>query len=498
MFETPTRNHVSIVLERAGAVLALFAVFFTNYLKDYGWEIFTLSFYKALYYRARFDADSRTMLFVGIGLAFMLWYIYISFRYWRSTTFYIDGVDFVYERKTMFRAASRLPIQNIAVVNVERSIFERLIGTSKVKIDLNSSRTAGATDFKFVLKRAQAKALRDALMEIKQTLSADEETQEQVSAEEMPQEERETIAVFSVAEALRHKVLSLPVISLMFTMTVLFVLPQLKISGTYDMSRLWYLLVIAVIGEILAIVRGTLNLGDYKVERDSSMVYISCGVLNKRHYMFEMEKINAVMINQPLLARFFGMASIDLAVVGFGNEKNETTHLSLITDMEKVQEILEKCAPDFACKQKPQRCHPLSLLYTVPRAAVFGAATLLLGLLYKEAFILAIIVFVIALIGAISQYLISDFAQDENVVRYTSGMFNKKTAAFKYGDIQSMTTKTNIFYQKFGLGRLNFSILGAASVRAHKTAVFRTQDFDIASAHMVEHEDSVLLGKLKS
>lgn len=491
MFDSPTRNHPSIILERAGAVLTLLIVMGINSLKDYGWEIFTISFYRDLLRSAVSGGKAVPLIVMGIAL-FMLWYLYISMRYWKRTTFYIDGVDFVFERKTMFKAASRLPIKNIAVVNVERNVLERILGTGKVKIDLNSSRTAGSTDFQFVLKKDHAQALKETLMQIKQNLTADEMTQE--NNEDVKQ--RELIAQFGIAEALRHKLLCMPVIQSIVTLTVLFVLPQLKVSGDYDMSRLWFLLVIAVIGWVVSMVKGTLDLGDYKVERDGNLLYIGCGVVNKRHYMIETEKINAVIVNQPLLARLFGMASIDLAVVGLGNEKNETTHLSLIADRAQIDHVLKTCVPDFACTGTVQRCHPINLLYTIPRAAVIGALTMLIGLAYRNAYILALTVFAVALCGAISEFCVQRFAQDDHVVQYTNGMFNKRSGMFKYGDIQTIQIKTNLLYRKFGLGRMRFTILASSALSSHKTGVFKTDSFERAAELMTAHEDNILKEKL--
>ena len=436
-----------------------------------------------------------------IGLAitvFLIWYIYISIRFWKRTTFYIDGVDFVYERKTMFRASSRLPIQNIAVVNVERSIFERLIGTAKVKIDLNSSRTANSTDFKFVLREQQALQLKQSLMDIKQGLSGVQTTQEE-EEEQTQQEPRELVAHFSVAEALRHKLLFLPVIQTLVTLTMLIVLPQFRISGApTSRNRLLYLLIIAVVGWIGSMITGTLNLGNYKVERDSRMIYITCGVLNRRHYMFEKEKINAVILRRPLLARIFGLTSIDLAVVGFGNERNETTHLSLATDQAQLRQIMQQCVPEFVCAETPRHCHPLGLVWLIVRAALFGAATLLLGVAYRKAYVFALIVFGIGLIGAVLEFLSCDFAKDDSIVRYTGGTFNKQTGFFRYGDIQSMAIRTNPLYRLFGVGRLRFAVLGASAVKNHKTGLFPIAGFDEAAERMVEHEDSILLGKYGS
>ncbi len=494
MFESPTRNHFTIVLERAGAVIAFLLLLVFNDLKDVGWEIFTLDYYRGLWHMAVYEGQKSVLIGLAIFVG-LLWYLYISVRYWKRTTFYIDGVDFVYERRTMFRASSRLPIQNIAVVNVERNIFERLIGTAKVKIDLNSSRTANSTDFKFVLRERQALELKEKLMGIKQSLTGEETVQE----DEAAQEPREQIAFFSIGEALRHKLLFIPVIQTLVMLTVLFVLPQLRLSGDYNMSRLWYLLIIAVIGWVGSIVSGTLNLGNYKVERDSRMLYISCGVLNQRHYMFETEKINAVIIRKPLLARMFGMASIDLAVVGLGNEKNETTHLSLATDKRQIESILHACVPEFTCSEPPRRCHVLNIVWPVIRAFLLGAATyLFLVQVYKDAYIFALIVFAVALVGAVLEFLACDFAKDGNIVRYTGGTFNKQTGIFKYGDVQSMEIRTNVFYRPFGIARLRFAVLGGTSVRRHKTGLFPAESFEQAAELMVAHEDNILLSKYGS
>lgn len=491
MFESPTRNHFSIVLERAGAMIAFLLFLVVNELKDVGWEIFTVEYYRDLVRQALYEGSKTTLIGLLIA-AFLIWYIFISVRFWKRTTFYIDGVDFVYERKTMFRASSRLPIQNIAVVNIERNIFERLIGTAKVKIDLNSSRTANSTDFKFVLRQAQALLLKQALMDVKQSLDGESEAQ----SDESETEKRERVAFFTVAEALRHKLLFLPVIQTLITITMLFILPQLRLDGDRtSTNRLLYLLLIAVAGWLFSLVSGTLNLGNYTVERDSRMIYITCGVLNRKHYMFEIEKINAVLIRKPLLARCFGLASIDLAVVGLGNERNETTHLTLTTDREQIERILHACVPEFVCTAAPRRCHAMGIVWPLARAVAVGSLTLLLGLVYEKAFVFALIVFGVGVLGALLEYFSYDYAHDGEIVRYTGGTFNKQTGIFKYGDIQSIEIKTNPLYRLCGIGRMRFYVLGASSVKRHKTGLFPIDGFADAADRMVEHEDNILAGK---
>ncbi len=489
MFETPERNHFSIIFERLGAVLAFFAVYFVNSIKNHGWEIFTLSYYKDLIFTASHGGGKSALVFAVIFII-VVWCLFISYRYWLKTSFFIDGTDFVYKRNTMFKIDSRLPVQNIAMVNVERSIFERLLGTAKVKIDLNSSRTANQTDFKFVLKRARANELKKALLSIKEEqLNSETDSENAREKEPMP---RDFVVRFSAVEALRHKLLSFPIFQSIFTLMIIFVLPLLKTEGGTQLNRLWYLLFIAVAGAIGSMVMGTLNLGEYLVEQDSKMIYISCGILNKKNYSFEHEKINAVVINEPVFARLFGLCSISIAVVGFGNEKNETTHLSLMTDKKTAKEIIEKCAPGFACKGDMVRAHPFMLVPAMLRAVAAGGATMLLSIGYDKIMPIAIAVFVIMTIGALVEFDGKYFSFDDNVVYYTRGIFSRYHGVVKYGDIQEVTVKTNLLFKKYNLGRMKFSILSASSMQTHKTGWFSTEAFDAVARRVVDAEDNVL------
>ena len=65
MFESPTRNHFTIVLERAGAVIAFLLLLVFNDLKDVGWEIFTLDYYRGLWHMAVYEGQKSVL----IGLA---------------------------------------------------------------------------------------------------------------------------------------------------------------------------------------------------------------------------------------------------------------------------------------------------------------------------------------------------------------------------------------------------------------------------------------------
>ncbi|NLO46668.1 MAG: PH domain-containing protein [Clostridiales bacterium] len=493
MFKSPTKNHFSLIFERLAAILAFFSVYLINSLKDHGWEIFLPSFYIKLFSTAASGGLKSAFGFLAFFL-FVLVSLFLSYRYWRKTVFYIEGDDFIYKRDTMFKVDSRLPIQNIAMVNVESNIFERLVGTAKVKIDLNSSRTANKTDFKFVLKRGDAALLKESLLSIKSRHSAETAVSESdvscapLSNDERA-EERTHLITFSAADALRHKLLSFPVIQFFLTITVVFILPMLKTGGNPNMNRLWFLLFLTLFGSVGSIVKGALDLGDYTVEQDSKLLYISCGILNKRNYVFERDKINAVVINQPIFARLFGLCSVSIAVVGLGNEKNETTHLSLTIKKDKADELLLKCAPDFVCKSERVRTHPFSIAFPVLRSFIYAAAVMLLSTGYRHIYVISAFVFILLFIGSFVEFFGRYYAADDDVVCYSKGMFNRSHGIVKYGDIQDVKIKTNILLKKMRLGRMSFSILSASAMKKHRTGWFDISLFEQAAGKVVDTEE---------
>ncbi|MCR5484302.1 MAG: PH domain-containing protein [Clostridiales bacterium] len=507
MFNAPKRNHFTIIFERLAAVIAFFATYFISELKRYGWKIFSFSFYVDLIKNAA-GQGRKTELVFGVAVIFFIWILFISYRYWVKTVFYIEGTDFIYRRDTMFKMSSTLPIHNIAMVNVERNIFERLIGTAKVKIDLNSSRTASKTDFKFVLKRDEALALKAELLRIKE--SGVEEIIEGESAEPLteekhePSEGAETLAYFTPREAFIHKLLTIPVFRTLFAVAVIVIPIVLADRADRDISGMWFLLVVAVIGFVGSIVSGTLNFGNYTVKHNDKMIYMSCGVLNKRNYSFEKEKVNAVMISQPFLARIFGKCSVNIAVVGLGNEKNETTHLALMTDKKTAVRIINECVPDFKSCKETERTSPVIFIGGVVRALIVGFISCIFlvikstssassPFLADYAYIIAAAVFVFFIFMSFLEYRAKTFGHDGDVVCYSSGMFGKYYYIIKYGDIQSVTVKTNILFKRSGLGRMKFSILSASAMQKHKTGWFKISDFDFVADTVVNTEDKMLL-----
>lgn len=491
MFDKPTRNHITIIFERLGFVFFSLILFGLNSLQNSINEIFNPDFWRSLTEEAT-DMNNVAVVFGGIAfLVIVTVVLLVSLRYWQKTFFYIDGQNFIYERKTLFKKYSKLPIANISTVNVQRSIFERLAGTGKVKLDLNSSHTANRTDFAFVLPVAQAEELRNTLMRLKSTTQGDGSHVLLNTEDPSPCVARREIISFSAAEVLRHKVLSIPIVQGVLAVFAVFGASASNGEAGWDMQSFINFMLFAVAGYAGVMIWGALNLAGYLVESDDKNLYINCGLIKKTSYTFAYEKVNAVFVKQPVLARIFGLYSIEVAVVGLGNEKAETPQLCLLVNKAQMERVIAQCAADFTCGGATIPSHKAALIPAAVQTVLFSALTLLLLFtFYPYTWLTFAGVFVLSALGGWLSYKTKTVAYDGDVFHYSKGIFAKQKSMFKYGDIQDTRIKTNFLLRGMNVGKLSLNILSGAKMKAHTTGYFKLPDLETVSGSVVAHEDS--------
>ncbi len=491
MFDKPTRNHITIIFERLGFVFFTLLLFGLNSLQNSVNEIFNPDFWRSLTAEAT-DLNNVAVVFGGIAfLVFVLVVLLVSLRYWQKTFFYIDGQNFIFERKTLFKKYSKLPIANISTVNVQRSIFERLVGTGKVKLDLNSSHTANRTDFAFVLPVALAEELRNTLANIKAGTQGDGSLVPDITGEPSPCVARREIISFSAAEVLRHKVLSIPIVQGVVAISAVIGASVPNGEAAWNMQSFINLMLFGIAGYAGVMIWGALNLAGYRVESDDKHLYINCGLIKKTSYTFAYEKVNAVFIKQPVLARIFGLYSIEVAVVGLGNEKAETPQLCLLVNKDQMEKVIAQCAADFTCGGMTIPSHKAALIPAAVQTVFFSALTLLLlATSFPYTWLTFAGVFVLSALGGWLSYKTKTIAYDNDVFHYSKGIFAKQKAMFKYGDIQDTRIKTNLLLRGMNVGRLSLNILSGAKMKAHTTGYFKLPDLETVSSRVVEREDS--------
>ena len=465
MFSKPTRNHITIILEQIGAVGVVLITGAFSLVFDLVAELRRgVSLSELLRYSAAGRIPAPVNIIVALLLIVLV--VWLILR-WSKTVFYIDSGYLVVEKRTLMHRTSRLPLNSISTVNIERSLFERIVGTAKIKLDINSAATANKTDFIFVLPLAKAKAFERELTH-----------QPTVQVEDSQPAARRVVCSFTVGQVVRDVIFGQPIVQILIFFALLALgVPVDKLALSSD--ALYSVLpaaALAVLSWGAGIVAQFMSAYGFKVERDDNSFFITSGLLKKKQYVFDKNKVNAVIVRRPLLARFFGYYRAEVAVVGLGNDKHETPQICLLVKKQELDRILGECAPDFSCSAELVKSHKAgiaaSLCFYLLLSCVVAVAVLRVHILLSVAAVLLGAVF------AVFSYRAKTLAADDNVFSYSRGLFSVTQGYFKYDSIQTAGYKTNMFFSRKGIGKIRISILSSGSVSLHTTGWFDKNHYE--------------------
>ena len=141
------RNHISIILEQTGAVIAAVFVLIVTQLFQSIDELTEsdLSFITS----KGFLILIGVITLLGVSLTGQV-------LVWARTYISIEENAIVIEKGRVNKKKNTIGIRNISNINLEQNLIEMLFGTCKVKLDTNSRSTADSTDVKIVLKKSDA------------------------------------------------------------------------------------------------------------------------------------------------------------------------------------------------------------------------------------------------------------------------------------------------------------------------------------------------------
>jgi putative membrane protein len=173
------RCHPSVIVENSFSLLVLIALLVT-----------------------RFETTAIGGVLAAAVVALLLY----NYRQWNLTTIRFNETEIVVERDTLFKMKKTLPYAKIASVNVNRGIVNRLFGTARLQININSGSTALVPEAVLTFREDVADELRSVIQERLH------------DGEPLPDEEEpaESLASFSPADVIVHGLFSVPTYQTIF------------------------------------------------------------------------------------------------------------------------------------------------------------------------------------------------------------------------------------------------------------------------------------------
>ncbi len=395
------RCHWSIILEKTGSVLVIMALLIINNFSD----LVTVS-----EIGGSTDELMGMLVIGGIMLGITTLVVVLAFLRWRKTTITIEEDAIVWEKDTINKETLTIGIKNISSINIERNIFERIIGTAKLKLDTDSYSTADATDVEFVFKYEDAVGYKEYLeakvrgeagkygvvpnpvgvATTENKMSTGMQTSEDspmVNGMQSVDGRQMNIGAHPVEgtqmqpgygggeqitgqftsdfeEILKHCVFDLNISSLVVAIPIL----VLAIAGVVMMAiegELGTTDILAALIQIgafgyaaaYAIIGKLFRYYNLTVSRQGNRIYMKYGMFKVREYVIPVQKINAIHIKQTLIGRIFKRYNVSMECVGVGDDNNEIAQLTLSLKLPEVKERLALLLPEYDLTQLDKLQH---------------------------------------------------------------------------------------------------------------------------------------------
>jgi putative membrane protein len=222
------------------------------------------------------------------------------------------------------------------------------------------------------------------------------------------------------------------------------------------------LIVLFIIAMALSVVIGfiktVIKYGNYEISDDEERIYIEKGVGSSSSFSIQKHKVQAILVEQTILKRLLGLASIKLIRVGSSEgEEKDTSSLYPFMPKHEAYELLHTLLPGYPIEEDMQR-FPIKVLWLKLLLPYYLTILTAGGLLFfkREWIWVAGIVFVLSVISRVLDYYFTSYVRHGNTVQVRKGGFTNETFVTKRTQIQQITVQHSWIQRKFGVASLSF------------------------------------------
>lgn len=480
MTDKKMRCHFTIILENSWKSLLVLLLVFVSDVKDFA--------------EMAQEIRSGGVIISAVILAVILFILIFQLIRWKKTTVMLEEDALIWERATLNKKTLTINIQNISSINLEQNLFERIIHTSRIKIDTNSLSTAGKTDMNLLFQKEVAekfKAYLEARMRLVQnggTSAQESETGEKKDEIEEAEERMAVQYTSSLSDIVMHSIYDISLASVLLAVGVLFgflgsfyeVLETVETSDLVSLFGTVLVGVLIVISFLASVFKKFFTYYDFTVGRKRKRIFLSYGLLKKREYTLPVETINALVIKQTLVGRIFRRYNVAIECIGVGDEENETAQLTLSLPYEEMRTRIRELLPEY-------ELDALEESRPIPRKAVWHK---LCSNLYLILFLFAALfaiemmtmdggekvvpvavawgIFAVCTLWNLIRIFLGmrteGLGMGKNYVALTTGSFGKKTVVLQYHKIQHLEYRSSPVTRLTGIHSGNVHILSKVSV----------------------------------
>lgn len=484
-----TRNDPTFILEQMWGALVVFAALLFGNQQMIASAFLSLRTQQLVYGLA---------VLIGIFFILLLICLFYANRWYKTTITVVDGM-LISEQKTLLRKKNSIALSNISNINLEQNLFERLIGTYKVKLDTNSLSTAEQTDVKIVLNRKRAEQLKQLIMQRVEKTEEMELERESLADQQQVAASQELVISYTPAQIFQNALFNTSIALILATIVVLVVtiFAVLETMGSIKSLGSALLGIVVQAGVLLSLVKGLLDgwFKDYhfQAKRSKDQIYVQSGLLKKVEYTIPLHKIQAVSFSSTCLSRMFGRYYVE--VINVGGEGEDATGRKILL-MGKESELKDKLAlllPEYPYPEaKEMKKQPVCMLFwhliwavilggMISAGAIWGFEVASHSVLSDRTLWWILLMIGICMIGiviACFSYLTVGLYIDEDYLILERGCFAKTRVTLPYKNMQYIKVTQGIFGKLFHVSTAQIQVLASAVNSSQSTRQYPTDQIE--------------------
>lgn len=341
------------------------------------------------------DAGNISNEFIKLSLLISLigyvFFVLFSILYYFRTGYELREKEIICVRGVLLKKESILEYSKIHAVNKKQGLIQRLFGISTLTIDSGSTNTSHQAEIIII---ENDEVVLELMEEIKQRQSGKTE-----SDETNPTSQKENLYKFTAKTKFIYTLLNcvgtfvvVLILSIFISIISKYIFENVD-PWENGLNRLDFIIYSIGIGLVVvasvalgAAIISFIQYHDFKIYKTNDEIEINYGLLTKHQNTFKLNRIKGIRINQGVVKRLFGFATINLEVIGYSNTTNnngeENKTIGVLIPLCKYKEIdtyLDKILPNYKPEEKEEKA--LKLLPFVSYFLIFSSAILLLTLL---------------------------------------------------------------------------------------------------------------------
>jgi putative membrane protein len=410
-----------------------------------------------------------------LGVAALIGFVaFLLFLRWRRTTVQFNEGEIVVERNTIFKMVKSIPYSKIASINVDRGIMNRIFRTSKLKINVNTSKNATIPEATLVFKSELAEKIRENLS---RNLHGGG-----------PVVEAEAVSAIRIGpwDVLIHGLFSQSTIQTASGFLLLGYaiwgqfMSASDLSGAEGFISLLIFFWVTVFPTIISMV----NYANFKVYRNKDTIYLQHGLISTFRTSFNVSRINAVHVRSTMISRLLGRSYIEAEVIGLGSGKNNKRPvLCLLKKNDVIDAALRELVPEFTYEREVMRQPEAAKNIIAIKAAIYSTlivlscaylTSVMYGLakdmsltgiereLVSNLFTIAGAILLVGIIlWAFKAYRIMELTIGEELFTFVNGVMDRQMTTMSYDKVQIVNISKGPLASRYGLAVGSISLLSS-------------------------------------